>query len=158
MDGSFGSGKMKFAVTMTALGALLIMGGAYAAGDMTRANPQEIVLEMGSSGSSMYFKPNHLELETGKAYKLVLKNTDKIKHEFESHEMVQKIFTRKVEVADSSGKMIAEIKGSIEEVELAPGGIAEWFFVPLQTGKNLEMECAIKGHKEAGMVGTVTIK
>jgi uncharacterized cupredoxin-like copper-binding protein len=106
----------------------------------------------------MYFKPDHLDLETGKAYKLVLKNTDKIKHELEAPEMVEKIFTRKIEVADKNDNMIAEIKGKITEIEVGPGGTVEWFFVPVQTGKNLEMDCAIAGHKEAGMVGTVTIK
>lgn len=148
---------MKSLLSTTALATLLATGSIYAAGDLTRANPQEVVMEMGSSGGSMYFKPSHLEFETGKAYKLVLKNTDKTKHEVESHEMVQRIFTRKVEVVDSSGNMIAEIKGSVSEIEVGPGGIVEWFFVPLQPGKNLAMECAIEGHKEAGMVGTVTI-
>lgn len=148
---------MKPRILTAALASLLATGVAYAAGDLTRANPQEVVLEMGASGSSMYFKPNHLEFETGKAYKLVLKNTDKIKHEIESHEMVEKIFTRKVEVVDPDGKMLAEIKGSVREVEVAPGGTVEWYFVALQPGENMPMECAIKGHTEAGMVGTITI-
>jgi len=148
---------MKSLLSTTALATLLAAAGAFAAGDLTRADPQEVVMEMGSSGSSMYFKPSHLEFETGKAYKLVLKNTDKVKHELESHEMVQRIFTRKVEVVDASGNMLAEIKGNVSEIEVGPGGIVEWFFVPLQPGKNLAMDCAIAGHKEAGMTGTVTI-
>ena len=149
---------MKTLVAMTAVAALIAVPAAYAAGDLTRANPQEIVMEMGSSGSSMYFKPNHLDLETGKAYKLVLKNTDKVKHELESHELVEKIFTRKVEVIDHDGKMLAEIKGSVSEIEVGPGGVVEWYFVPVQTGDKLSMVCALEGHAEAGMVGTVTIK
>ena len=148
---------MKALLSMTAMVTLLAAAGVFAAGDLTRASPQEIVLEMGSSGSAMYFKPSHLEFETGKAYKLVLKNTDKIKHEMESHEMVQRIFTRKVEVLDSNGNMLAEIKGNVSEIEVGPGGTVEWFFVPLQPGKDLAMDCAIEGHKAAGMVGTVTI-
>lgn len=69
-----------------------------------------------------------------------------------------KVFTRKVEVVGADDKMIAEVKGAINEVEVGPGGTVEWFIVPVQTGDNIEMECAIEGHKEAGMVGTVTIK
>lgn len=139
---------------------LLALAGtqAYAAGDLSRNNPQEVVLEMGSDGSRMYFKPNHLEFETGKAYKLVLKNTDTVKHEIESHEFVDKVFTRKLEIEDENGKLVAEIKGSIREVEVGPGREVEWFFVPVQSGKNLDMDCAIAGHKEAGMFGTITIK
>jgi len=53
--------------------------------------------------------------------------------------------------------MLAEIKGSIREVEVGPGGEVEWFIVPVQTGKNLELVCAIPGHKEAGMLGAITI-
>ena len=149
---------MKSRLAAAALAALGAMPAAYAGGDLSRNDIQEIVLEMGSSGSKMYFKPDHLDLETGKAYKLVLKNTDKIKHELESNELVERIFTRKIEVPDKDDNMIAEIKGNVREIEVGPGGTVEWFFVPVQPGKNLEMDCAIAGHKEAGMVGTVTIK
>jgi uncharacterized cupredoxin-like copper-binding protein len=131
---------------------------AYAGGDLSRADPAEIVIEMGQvDAKNMFFKPNHIDLETGKAYKIVFKNTDKVVHEFAAPEFVAKVFTRKVEVLGPDGKMIAEVKGNVSEVEVAGGGVAEWFIVPVQTGKDIPMECAIEGHKEAGMVGTVTI-
>ena len=138
--------------------ALALASAAYAAGDLSRADPAEIVIEMGQVNPKiMYFKPNHIELETGKAYKIVLKNTDKIKHEFAAPELVGRVFTRKVEVLGANGEMIAEIKGNVTEIEVAGGGVVEWFIVPVQTGKDIPTECAIEGHKEAGMVGTVTI-
>ncbi len=148
---------MKSAIFAVSL-ALTVPGSlAFATGDLSRNNLKTIVVEMGSVGESMYFKPNHLELETGKAYKLVLKNVDDVEHEFEAPEFVEKVFTRKVEVKGPNGKMLAEIKGSIREVEVGPGGEVEWFIVPVQTGKNLELVCAIPGHKEAGMHGAITI-
>lgn len=148
---------MKSAIFAVSL-ALTVPGSlAFATGDLSRNNLNTIVVEMGSVGESMYFKPNHLELETGKAYKLVLKNVDDVEHEFEAQEFVEKVFTRKVEVKGPNGKMLAEIKGSIREVEIGPGGEVEWYIVPVQTGKNLELVCAIPGHKEAGMHGTITI-
>lgn len=148
---------MKFAIFAASL-ALTVPGSlAFATGDLSRNNIKTIVIEMGSMGESMYFKPNHLELETGKAYKLVLKNVDEVEHEFEAQEFVEKVFTRKVEVKGPNGKMLAEIKGSIREVEVGPGGEVEWLIVPVQTGKNLELVCAIPGHKEAGMHGAITI-
>ncbi len=80
-----------FAVTL----ALIVPGSlAMAKGDLSRADPETIVIEMGTAGQRMYFKPNHLNLETGKAYKLVLQNVDKVKHEIEASEFVEKIFTR----------------------------------------------------------------
>jgi uncharacterized cupredoxin-like copper-binding protein len=131
---------------------------AYADGDLSRADATEIVIEMGQvDAKHMYFKPNHIDLVTGKAYKIVLKNMDTIKHEFAAPEFIVKVFTRKVEVLGADGKMIAEVKGAISEVEVAGGGVAEWFIVPVQTGKDIPMDCALEGHKEAGMFGTVTI-
>ena len=148
---------MKSAIFAVSL-ALTVPGSlAFATGDLSRNNLKTIVVEMGSVGESMYFKPNHLELETGKAYKLVLKNVDEVEHEFEAPEFVEKVFTRKVEVKGPNGKMLAEIKGSIREVEVGPGGEVEWYIVPVQTGNNLELVCAIPGHKEAGMHGAITI-
>ncbi len=128
----------------------------FAAGDLSRNSPQEAVLEMGTKDGRMYFKPNHLEFETGKAYKILLKNMDSIKHEIEATEFVEKIFTRKVEVKHD-GKLIAEIKGSIREIEVGPNAEVEWYLVPVQTGVKLAMNCALKDHREAGMFGTITV-
>jgi uncharacterized cupredoxin-like copper-binding protein len=149
---------MKKLAILLAVPMLGLATAAYAGGDLSRADPMEIVIEMGQVDvKHMYFKPSHIDLETGKAYKIVFKNIDKTKHEFAAPEFVSKVFTRKVEVLGADGKMIAEVKGAINEVEVAPGGTVEWFIVPIQTGKAIATECAIEGHKEAGMVGTVTI-
>jgi uncharacterized cupredoxin-like copper-binding protein len=153
-----GDGPMKVLSIALGTAALLVASGAQAAGDLSRADPVEIVLEMGTADDGkQYFKPNHLDLETGKAYKLVLRNVDEIVHEFAGHEFLEKVFTRKVELSDPSGELIAEIKGNVREVEIGPNQEAEWFIVPIQTGEDIPFECEIPGHKEAGMVGTVTI-
>lgn len=149
---------MKRIAFLLPMAALLFSSGAYAAGDLSRADPTEIVIEMGTSGDKMYFKPDHIELETGKAYKLVLRNVDDAKHEFEGHDFIGKIFTRKVEITDPAGELVAEIKGSVTEVEVGPKREVEWFIVPVQTGEDIPVDCAIPGHKEAGMFGTITIK
>ena len=138
--------------------ALSLAPAAYADLDLSKLNVETVTLEMGTKGGRMYFAPDNLVFHTGQAYKLVLKNVDQIKHELDAGEFRNKIFTRKVEVIGPDGNMIAEIKGSIHEIELAPGGEAEWFFVPVQTGTDMEMECALAGHKEAGMHGLITIK
>ncbi len=150
---------MKMFPLLAAAACVAFASIAHAEGDLSRANVTEITIEMGQKDAKhMYFKPSHLDLETGKAYKLVLMNTDKIKHEFAAPEVVSKVFTRKVEVIGPDDKMIAEIKGNVREIELAPGGKAEWFIVPVQPGTNLEMVCEIEGHEEAGMLGSITIK
>ncbi len=138
--------------------ALSLAPLAYADLDLSKLNVKTVKMEMGTRDGRMYFEPDNLVFHTGQAYKLVLKNVDQIKHELDAGEFRNKVFTRKVEVIGPDDKMIAEIKGSIHEIELAPGGEAEWFFVPVQTGTNMEMECALEGHKAAGMHGLITIK
>ena len=138
--------------------AMLSAPVAFAEGDLSRADPAEVVIEMGSNDDGMYFAPSHLELETGKAYKIVLRNVDEIKHEVEANEFVDRIFTRKVEIVAHDGGLIAEIKGGIREVEIGPMQEVEWFIVPVQTGADIEFVCALPGHAEAGMVGTITIR
>ena len=147
--------KLAFLLAVPMLG---LASAAYAGGDLSRAEATEIVIEMGQTDAKhMYFKPDHIDLTTGKAYKISFKNVDKIKHEFAAPEFVTKVFTRKVEVLGADGKTIAEVKGAINEIEVVGGGAADWYIVPVQTGKDIPIECAIEGHKEAGMVGTVTI-
>ncbi|MBL4750733.1 MAG: hypothetical protein JKX71_09180 [Amylibacter sp.] len=150
---------MKRLITAITFTALSIAGPAFSAGDLSRANVIDVVLEMGSNDDGMYFKPNNFEFETGRAYKLILKNVDEIKHEVSLHEMGERIFTRKIEVSDTQGNFIAEIKGSIVEVEVGAGQTVEWFFVPVQTTSGpIEITCEIPGHYEAGMHATAVIK
>jgi uncharacterized cupredoxin-like copper-binding protein len=150
---------MKTLSLLMASAVLALAPSAYADGDLTRANVQTVVLEMGTNSSGgMYLKPGHLKFKTGQAYNLVLKNVDKEKHEIEAHEFVEKIFTRKVEIEDSKGGLVAEIKGNIIEIEVGPGQEVQWFFVALQTATDIEMVCALPGHKEAGMHGLITIE
>lgn len=149
---------MKNLLLTAAAVAAFAASPVVAEGDLSRADVQKVTLEMGSDDNGMYFKPDHLEFETGKAYALVLTNVDDIKHEFAAHEMTEKIFTRKVEIENADGELVAEIKGTIEEVEVGPHQTVEWFFVPIQSGEDLEMSCEIAGHKESGMVGSVTLR
>ena len=150
---------MKIIKLLTTSVALMLAPLAYADGDLSRADIKTVVLEMGTNDDGgMYFKPSHLKFKTGQAYKIVLKNVDKVKHEVEANEFSDKIFTRKVEIKDNNDGLVAEIKGNIREVEIGPGKQVEWFVVPIQTGTEMGMVCALPGHKEAGMHGLITIE
>tara|TARA_Y100000022_G_C13225911_1_gene364858 strand:- start:561 stop:1076 length:516 start_codon:yes stop_codon:yes gene_type:complete len=135
-----------------------------AKGDLTRLPPVEVeVLMKGKKGSVHYFEPSVLRFETGKLYKLEIKNISDSKHYFTSSDFVNSIFTRKVQVIKGKEK-IAEIKGNIKEVEVFPKNIVEWWFVPLKTGTFKDLFCKVfdkksrKTHKEMGMVGTIIIE
>src|SRR6266850_5384663 len=136
--------------------------GAQSAGDLSRQTPIEVTVELGRPGQHV-FVPNQLKFETGKLYKLVLKNSSTDPHYFTSHGFTQLIYTRKVQVVqerDGKRTTLAEFKGAIREVEVYPGQIAEWWFVPVAAGRVTDLRCGIvgsdgKSHAEHGMVGEI---
>jgi uncharacterized cupredoxin-like copper-binding protein len=130
----------------------------YAAGDLTRQEPILINVQLGNVNNAHAFVPDTINLETGKLYRLVFTNPSDHPHYFNSVSMAQSVFTRKVQVNDTDGKAIAEIKGYVNEIEVFPGGETEWWFVPVKTGNFDDLKCTIAGHTEAGMVGTINIR
>jgi uncharacterized cupredoxin-like copper-binding protein len=135
---------------------------AFSAGNLAKQKPIEVHVQLGTSAGDHKFVPNNLTFETGKLYKLVLTNPSKTKHYFTSLGLAAKVYTRKVQIVHG-GRTKAEIKGAIREIEVYPGGTAEWWFVPVATGRLDDLHCHIKDkdgrtHAEKGMIGTITIK
>ena len=134
---------------------LLVSPVVHAAGDLSRQEPIEVTIELGKPGQHA-FAPN----------KLVLRNPSNDPHYFTSHAFTQLIYTRKVQVVqDRDGKRttLAEFKGAIREIEVYPGHIAEWWFVPVAAGRVTDLRCGIvgadgKSHAEHGMVGEIVIE
>ena len=137
--------------------ALLHGNSLYAAGDMTAQQPVNVQVELGNKQNQLRFYPPSLQFETGKLYKLIISNPSTQKHYFTAEGLAAAVFTRKVEILGSNGVTIAEVKGSVREIEVYPGGITEWWFVPVKTLKASPLHCSIKGHTEAGMTGSITI-
>jgi uncharacterized cupredoxin-like copper-binding protein len=132
--------------------------------DLTRQKPIEKTLNLkGISGKLHYYEPNELTFHTGKLYKLIIKNSSDDKHYFSSNSFSKAIFTRKIQI-NSDSKKLAEIKGTINEIEVWPNNQIEWWFVPLKTGHFKDLFCRVKDkkigipHHEMGMIGTITIK
>jgi uncharacterized cupredoxin-like copper-binding protein len=157
---------MRITGTIYAAAALAAAGlslAAFAAGDLTRQTPVDISVDLGSSDKEFGFFPNQLEFETGKLYRLVLRNGGREPHYFTSPGFATRVFTRKVVVAGADGKPLGEIKGAIGEIEVFPGGTSEWWFVPLQTGMLDDLVCGVrdadgKTHADKGMSGRITIR
>ncbi len=149
---------MKTLIAASAVMALAQAIPALAEGDLSRANVIDVTIEMGSNDAGMYLKPDNFEFVTGQAYKLILVNVDEIKHEIALNEMGERIFNRKVEITDKDGNLVAEIKGSIREVEVGPKQTVEWFIVPVQTTDGaVEITCELPGHYDSGMHASATI-
>ena len=132
-----------------ALAALLSLSAAAA--DLSQQKPVVVNVTLGGAGGELVFRPNNITFEAGKLYKLVLRNPSKSEHYFSAPRFAAAAWTRKVE----AGR--AEIKGAVREIEVKPGGEAEWFFVPVQSGR-FHLECTVPGHAEAGMTGTITVR
>jgi uncharacterized cupredoxin-like copper-binding protein len=129
-----------------------------AKGDFTAQQPIVKKINLGNSKNALRYYPDFLSFETGKLYKLIIKNPSSQKHYFTAEALSRSVFTRKVQVMNSQNKTIAEVKGHINEIEVYPGGTTEWWFVPIKTLNNSSLHCSIKGHSEAGMTGNISIK
>jgi uncharacterized cupredoxin-like copper-binding protein len=156
--------SFRFALgTAVALG--IASGAALASGDLSRQTPIEVTVDLGAPGKHA-FAPNQLKFETGKLYKLTLRNASDDPHYFTSHAFSQMVFTRKAQVVqqrDGKGVTLAEFKGAIREIEVYPGHSAEWWFVPIAAGRVTDLRCDIKGsdgksHAELGMTGEIVIE
>jgi len=117
---------------------------------LSRQPVTEITVSLGNEAGELKFFLNLLEFESGKRYKLVLKNPSSQKHYFTPKNFADASWTQKVE----AGKV--EIKGSIHELELKPGAMSEWVFVSMKSG-TYNLRCTVAGHTEGGMIGKITI-
>jgi uncharacterized cupredoxin-like copper-binding protein len=118
--------------------------------DPSRLPPVAVQVHLSNATNELKFFPDNIQFVAGKRYKLVLDNPSTDKHYFTAKDFADNLWSQKVEAGN------VEIKGAIHELELKPGAIAEWLFVPMRTG-TYELHCSIPGHTEAGMVGQLTI-
>ncbi len=155
--------RLIFAAVVLCLVALGV--DVRAAGNLAGQQPIEVTVDLGKPGQHV-FEPRQLKFETGKLYKLILRNQSDAPHYFTSHAFSQMIFTRKVQVTqmrDGKSVTLAEFKGAIREVEVYPGHSAEWWFVPVATGRVTDLRCGIvgtdgKSHADHGMTGEIVIE
>jgi uncharacterized cupredoxin-like copper-binding protein len=148
-----------------AFGAAVALPTAlWSAGDLSRQNPIEVTVDLGKPGEHA-FVPREIKFETGKLYKLILRNPSNDPHYFTSDAFSGMVFTRKVQVTQQrEGKTVtlAEFKGAIREIEVYPGHAAEWWFVPVAAGRVSDLRCGIvkdgKTHAQLGMTGEIVIE
>jgi uncharacterized cupredoxin-like copper-binding protein len=130
----------------------IILGWGVFSTQLAFAAPQvtEVKVSLGNSANELKFFPHNLQFVVGQRYKLILDNPSPQKHYFTAKDFADISWTQKVE----AGKV--EIKGAIHELELKPGGEAQWVFVPMKPGQ-YSLRCPIPGHTEAGMTGLITV-
>jgi uncharacterized cupredoxin-like copper-binding protein len=136
---------------------LAAASNTYAAGDLTRQEPTPVTLTLGNAKGEHKFTPAALSFETGKLYVLRLENPSPNAYYFGSQGLADSVFSRKVVVLGADGKALAEVYGPIRRLELKPGSVAEWWFLPVRTGR-FEDVMSTQTHAEAGMRATIEIK
>ncbi len=118
----------------------LIVAGALAAGAVLTAcggggggggAAQELTV---TSVTGFKFEPNSWTVKANQPVKVTHINKDQVVHDW----------------------VVDGIDGSVK-VEAAPGKTATKTFTPKKTG-TFQVYCAQPGHKEAGMVGTLTVQ
>ena len=132
------------------LGLIACLGIGVTSPALASQAVTEVKVSLGNKTGELEFVPNHLEFVAGQKYKLLLDNPSPVKHYFTAKDFADASWTQKVE----AGKV--EVKGAIHELELKPGGEAEWVFVPMKPG-TYQLYCSIPGHAEAGMRGEIVI-
>lgn len=127
-------------------------------GALLGQKPVVMNVTLGSPENPMRFVPAQLEFRVGKLYKLFIKNGSTVFHEFDAPEFVERVYSLKTEVYDKEGDKVAEVYGTPREIEMGPGVTVEWVFLVVRAGENLALMCDLPGHKEAGMMGTISAR
>ncbi len=130
----------------------------HASAGLVTQTPVDVYIELGNPDNELRFFPDHIDLEAGKLYRLTLHNPSPSPHYFSSPEFVRNIFTQKILTLSPEGTRISEVKGMILELEVYPGGTAQWWFVPVRDLSMGKLLCNLANHAEQGMVGRITIK
>ncbi|NMF58300.1 cupredoxin domain-containing protein [Pseudanabaena yagii] len=119
--------------------------------DFTKQQAIAVNVSLSNAANELKFTPDRFTFNAGKRYKLILSNPSGMKHYFTSKDFADAVWTQNVVAGN------VEIKGNVRELELKPNATAEWTFVPIKSG-TYELHCAIAGHTEAGMRGSITIQ
>lgn len=141
----------RIAVLLAVLLALVLTacgGASQPAAPAASSGLEEVVVTV---GSQLTFNPATIELTAGQPVRLVLKNEGALEHDL----TIDQIGIETDEPAESShgtGGVHADL-----HVHAVPGKTAERTFTP-ETSGTYTFYCTIPGHKEGGMVGSLTVK
>lgn len=99
----------------------------------------------------MFFKPKDLVLRAGIPYVVELKNTGLLVHEFTAAGFFRASSVRKI--ATENGEVrVPYFTG----IKVEPGKTVTVYAIPVIPGQ-FDIFCSITGHREAGMVGGITV-
>ena len=132
---------------------------AYAAGTLllgacaSAPQPQAITL----TAQTMAFSPSTFEVTGGIPVELTFVNQDALEHDFSILEIpVESVSEADAASAEHEMEMGAAALDPVLHVAAEPGATNNLTFTPTKPG-TYEFFCTVPGHKDAGMVGTMTV-
>ena len=135
------------ALVAVAAGTLLL--GACA----SQSRPQEITL----TAQIMTYGPSTFEVTAGVPVELTFVNEDALEHDFSVLEIpVESVSEADAVSAEHEMQMGAAAMDPVLHVAAEPGATNHLTFTPTKPG-TYEFFCTVAGHKDAGMVGTMTV-
>ena len=115
--------------------------------------PAKIIqVTMGEADGKMLFMPAKLELKKGEQVKFVLRNNGSLEHEFVLASTPENL--KHAEAMKKNPDMEHDEPNGRKLAPKASGEIV-WKF---SKAGDFEYACLIPGHREAGMIGTVSVK
>ncbi len=145
-----------------ACAVLATLAGVQAA-DPVRGEAVEITVQFGTAGGDLVMSPRDLSFEVGTYYKLVLKNPSDVEHRVAVADFASSVRTYgkpAIDRGEVTGRAALKSRVPVgylpREIDIAPGGVAEWYFVPVRR-TSAKVGCMQESHAEAGMVGTFEV-
>ena len=132
--------------------------------DLSQQQPIEVVIQLGTASGDMVITPRNLVFEKGKLYTVILNNPSDVEHRLSVVSVASAVKTLAKPVVDRGevkGGLNLKTRGpsfgyQVREINVAPGGIAEWSFIPVREA-SVDIGCKVDGHAKAGMVATINI-
>jgi uncharacterized cupredoxin-like copper-binding protein len=126
----------------------------FSAGELGDAKKPAKVIQvtMGEKDGKMFFAPAKLEVKKGEQVKFMLRNLGDLEHEFVLATTADNL--KHAEAMKANPNMEHDESNGVELVAKASGEIV-WKFTK---AGDFEYACLIPGHREAGMVGVISVK
>jgi uncharacterized cupredoxin-like copper-binding protein len=140
---------------MLGLAALLLVGcGETASHSAHSPEPAAAVTTVTLNAADFSFSPASIDVVAGQPVKIVVHNTSAQVHDFTIEAIP---LNGMAQGAGDSAEHMHMAGDSAVHVAAAAGATSTIEFTPSQSG-TYEFECTVAGHKDAGMVGTLTVK
>lgn len=108
--------------------------------------------EVHVKGNEFRFEPATLTLKRGQRVRITLENTGAQVHDLSSDAPARQIVERSAGEHAHSQEQVARL-----HVVVGPGASGTLTFTPTENG-TFPFWCSVSGHREAGMVGTITVE